>query len=374
MRRHRTGCSAMACQRTLGARRAAGHARDAGASHGRRRGAWRASGVRCCTASPALQDARTTGADRRCGAGVSRRGEPKRRCRPASSATRSPSAARTTACGNGTCRTAAICCRPRWRHMLGDGATRRPPEPGRVAARLHPRGPRRALQALRAAPREGCTERFEHEHRVHACRRPLALGAVARHRAAARQRHALPRRRPGHRHHAAASAWRSIIEADRRGHRRPERRTVLPRARAAVRARAAPRLRLHHRVRNRPATRARMLAFWRGGGFDANFEYELAGTPCERVMREGSTRLPSERACAACSPVRSGRESYLGLPIFAPRRRGHRPPRVRRQRADARRHAHRIGLPHLHRSRGRGDRASQALQRLGSMSAATIAA
>jgi PAS domain S-box-containing protein len=64
------------------------------------------------------------------------------------------------------------------------------------------------------------------------------------------------------------------------------------------------------------ATRARTLAFWRRGAFDANFEYDLAGTPCEQVIREG-------RQCFYPSHVgqlfscEEGEEGYLGLPIFA---------------------------------------------------------
>jgi PAS domain S-box-containing protein len=67
---------------------------------------------------------------------------------------------------------------------------------------------------------------------------------------------------------------------------------------------------------NRPPTRARTLAFWRGGNFDENFEYDLAGTPCDVVMREGRTVFhPS--GLAQMFPREAGQESYLGLPIFA---------------------------------------------------------
>jgi PAS domain S-box-containing protein len=66
---------------------------------------------------------------------------------------------------------------------------------------------------------------------------------------------------------------------------------------------------------NRPPTRARTLAFWRGGRFDENFEYDLAGTPCEVVMREGRCVFhPS--GLAQLFPREAGQESYLGLPLL----------------------------------------------------------
>ena len=60
----------------------------------------------------------------------------------------------------------------------------------------------------------------------------------------------------------------------------------------------------------------RTLAFWRGGDFDDNFEYDLAGTPCDLVMREGRTVF-HPTGLAQVFPCEVGHESYLGLPIFA---------------------------------------------------------
>jgi PAS domain S-box-containing protein len=65
---------------------------------------------------------------------------------------------------------------------------------------------------------------------------------------------------------------------------------------------------------DRPPTRTRTLAFWRGAGFDENFEYDLAGTPCDVVMREGRCVFhPS--GLARLFPCEAGHESYLGLPL-----------------------------------------------------------
>src|SRR5437763_31608 len=40
-------------------------------------------------------------------------------------------------------------------------------------------------------------------------------------------------------------------------------------------------------------TRVRTLAFWARGQIQENFEYDLAGTPCEDVMRGGLCHFPS---------------------------------------------------------------------------------
>jgi len=65
-----------------------------------------------------------------------------------------------------------------------------------------------------------------------------------------------------------------------------------------------------------PPTRVRTLAFWRRGNFDENFEYDLAGTPCNLVMNEGRTVF-HPKGLADTFPCEAGHESYLGLPLFA---------------------------------------------------------
>lgn len=66
-------------------------------------------------------------------------------------------------------------------------------------------------------------------------------------------------------------------------------------------------------------TRVRTLAFWNGDGFLDNFEYDLAGTPCEAVLG-GETRcypkdlrmlFPEDDGLAAI-----GAESYLAVPLI----------------------------------------------------------
>jgi PAS domain S-box-containing protein len=65
-------------------------------------------------------------------------------------------------------------------------------------------------------------------------------------------------------------------------------------------------------------SRARSLAFWVGKEFGNNFEYALAGTPCENVMAGEACYYPQE--IQALFPedvglVRMNLESYAGLPL-----------------------------------------------------------
>ncbi len=65
--------------------------------------------------------------------------------------------------------------------------------------------------------------------------------------------------------------------------------------------------------------RARTIAVWAGDGFLENFEYELAGTPCENVVgkklefypREVRKRFPNDPILKDLNA-----ESYLGTPLF----------------------------------------------------------
>jgi PAS domain S-box-containing protein len=66
-------------------------------------------------------------------------------------------------------------------------------------------------------------------------------------------------------------------------------------------------------------TRVRTLAFWARGRIQANFEYDLPGTPCEDVLRgrlcHHSTGV-KDRFPQAKPLVQLGVESYLGTPFF----------------------------------------------------------
>ena len=68
-------------------------------------------------------------------------------------------------------------------------------------------------------------------------------------------------------------------------------------------------------------TRVRTLACWTGEGFVDNFEYDLADTPCEQVLR-GEIRLYPEGVQALFPKdndlVKLGAESYLAIPLVDP--------------------------------------------------------
>lgn len=66
-----------------------------------------------------------------------------------------------------------------------------------------------------------------------------------------------------------------------------------------------------------PTTRVRILAYWKGGDFVENKEFDLAHTPCESVIREGKLCF-YPRALGQRFPkyLESGRQSYIGIPIF----------------------------------------------------------
>lgn len=68
-----------------------------------------------------------------------------------------------------------------------------------------------------------------------------------------------------------------------------------------------------------PATRVRTLACWTGQECAENFEYDIAGTPCEnvigrevcRITRDAYRRFPNDRILADLHV-----EAYLGVPLF----------------------------------------------------------
>lgn len=65
-----------------------------------------------------------------------------------------------------------------------------------------------------------------------------------------------------------------------------------------------------------PVTRLRTLAFWSAGEMRENFEYALAGTPCEAVVHGRQTCF-HRQDLASRFPLEAGFEAYLGMPIVA---------------------------------------------------------
>jgi PAS domain S-box-containing protein len=202
---------------------------------------------------------------------------------------------------------------PRWKHMLGIEHA-----DDRIALdawreRLHPDDRDGALQALQAHLECRC-ERYEHQHRVRhrdgRWRWLLSRGA------AIRRANGTPYRIVGlDTDITRVKRVEEVIDAIAQGTaglsgERFFRALVRQFARALCVDCA-----FITECADRPATRARTLAFWRGDGFDANHEYELAGTPCERVLREGKTYFQPS-GLARLFPRECGCESYLGVPIL----------------------------------------------------------
>ncbi|SEB25473.1 PAS domain-containing protein [Variovorax sp. YR216] len=67
---------------------------------------------------------------------------------------------------------------------------------------------------------------------------------------------------------------------------------------------------------DQPATRVRTLAYWAEGSLHDNFEFALAGTPCETVVQDGSACF-HRSGLAQMFPREAGWEAYLGMPIIA---------------------------------------------------------
>lgn len=64
-----------------------------------------------------------------------------------------------------------------------------------------------------------------------------------------------------------------------------------------------------------PVTRVRTLALWKAQDFRDNIEFDLAGTPCEAVVKGGSACF-HPRGLGRAFPRDAAFESYIGVPIF----------------------------------------------------------
>ena len=68
---------------------------------------------------------------------------------------------------------------------------------------------------------------------------------------------------------------------------------------------------------NQPITRVRTLAYWYDAQMRPNFEFEIAGTPCERTIRDGRVYCVSSGLGEMFPRAgKMGLDGYLGAPIF----------------------------------------------------------
>ncbi len=207
-----------------------------------------------------------------------------------------------------------VLCSPRWKHMLGfdEHGDSLPIE--QWQQRLHPADRDAAMAALQAHLR-GDTERYEHPHRLqHADGRyrwVLSRGTALR-RASGR----VYRMVGLDTDITQLKRVESIVEAianGTAGHSGESFfRALVQNFADALRVDSA----FITECSSRPATRARTLAFWRAGEFDPNFDYELAGTPCERVIQDDRIVCHHD-GLAQMFPREAGYASYLGVPIHA---------------------------------------------------------
>ncbi len=66
---------------------------------------------------------------------------------------------------------------------------------------------------------------------------------------------------------------------------------------------------------DQPVTRVRTLAYWKAQEFRDNIEFDLSGTPCEAVVKQGVSCV-YRSGVGRRFPRDAAYESYIGLPIF----------------------------------------------------------
>ncbi|MBL8484832.1 MAG: PAS domain-containing protein, partial [Rhodocyclaceae bacterium] len=199
---------------------------------------------------------------------------------------------------------------PRWKSMLGYSELELADTRATWLARVHPQDARRVEQTLRAHL-DGAASRYECEYRVlhrdGLARWVLSRGAVVR--------------------HASGTPYRMIgLDTDITRLKRVE--CILDavvEGTSGTWGREFFRALVQHFARalevpcafitecaDHPPTRLRTLACWSENGAMDNFEYELAGTPCENVVL-GARPCFYPDGVGARFPAEAGFEGYLGL-------------------------------------------------------------
>ncbi|HYF01425.1 MAG TPA: PAS domain S-box protein, partial [Planctomycetota bacterium] len=182
---------------------------------------------------------------------------------------------------------------------------------GRPAALVVPEDAERVLAELRASGR------FDGEVRVRAqdgTRRLADLTAFSMRGAAGEAaRHVLILRDVSARRRAEL-AFRSVVEGTAGVTGEPFFRSLARHLAGALGVRWA----LVSKCLDQPPTRVRTLAFWAGSAFANDAEYDLAGTPCEKVL--AGEKLLHESRLAELYPAdpalaEMGALSYMGLPL-----------------------------------------------------------
>lgn len=201
----------------------------------------------------------------------------------------------------------------RWMHLFGGGDDARTTTLADWAAALHPEDRAEALHALQSLAHGG--ERVEHVHRVrHADGRyrwVLSRGSVLR-RASGQAYRVVGLDADITRIKRIESIIEEIAEGTAGRSGEPFFQSLVQHFAQALHIDCA----FVTECVNRPPTRVRTLAFWQDGGFGTNFEYDLADTPCDPVVRENRAVF-HPHGLADLFDCEPGQQSYLGLPIVA---------------------------------------------------------
>ncbi|MBL8473370.1 MAG: PAS domain-containing protein [Rhodocyclaceae bacterium] len=203
---------------------------------------------------------------------------------------------------------------PRWKSMLGYSELELADTRAAWLARVHPVDAERVQQALKAHL-EGAMPRYECEYRVlHRDGQPrwvLSRGAVVRHASGT------PYRMLGldtdiTRLKRVECILDAVVEGTSGTWGRDFFRALVRHFARALEVPCA----FITECADYPPTRLRTLAIWSEAGATDNFEYDLAGTPCENVVL-GARSFFCPDGVGARFPAEAGYEGYLGLPIFS---------------------------------------------------------
>jgi len=209
-------------------------------------------------------------------------------------------------------KTGAMYLSPRWKSMLGFAEGEIPDTREVWVERLHPEDRARAEEALENHIR-GASPRYQDEHRLlhkdGGVRWVLSRGAAIR-RASGSAYRVVGLDTDVTRIRHVESILHEIVEGTSGAFGDMLFRSMVEHFARALHVERA----FITECCDQPPTRVRTLAHWSGRDFANNFEYELPGSPCERVMEGRTCFYP--RDVGVLFPRERSWEAYLGVPIF----------------------------------------------------------
>jgi PAS domain S-box-containing protein len=202
---------------------------------------------------------------------------------------------------------------PRWKSMLGYTDNELPDTRASWRERIHP-DDRASAEAALQAHVTGASSRFEHQHRLlhkdGRFRWVLSRGAAIRH-ASGKAYRVVGLDIDITRIQRVESVLRELVEGTSGAWGEALFRAMVRHFAHALEVPFA----FVTECTEHPARRVRTLAAWKDRGFVDNFEYDVAGTPCEAVVDGKTCFYP--RGLATLFPREKGWESFLGVPILS---------------------------------------------------------